>query len=208
VTFDRPHSEHWVEDDGASPEFVLRTTDGIVSTKFARVAGAPTDILAKFGPTARAECVKLGPGEHWSRIFRPPYALGLVPREPREWTAAHQATRILLAQLDELFLSVEPRKGNDLAFGHRSRQLLLLACTEFESFCKSVLRVNGYADPQSTKDYVKLVPTLLLEQYEVELTLFPDYPPLRPFAGWNAAGGTTKTLPWYDEVDPEFRTRG
>jgi hypothetical protein len=77
----------------------------------------------------------------------------------RERQAAHLAALLLFERLTELLEIIKPATANARAFGHASRQLLILACTEVESSWRGVLEANGYSNPNSdhrftTSDYV------------------------------------------------------
>jgi len=60
------------------------------------------------------------------------------------------ALRILLDKLAVVFQTIEPTMGNQAAFGHLVRELLLIACMEVETTWSAVLRESGY--PSSIDD--------------------------------------------------------
>jgi hypothetical protein len=114
--------------------------------------------------------------------------------------SSEQALRILIERLDELFLYIEPDANGLNAYSHKTRELLILACTEVENTWKHYMSVAG-ATPLGTQfntnDYVKLLAPLYLAEYEVQLKPYSSVPALRPFNGWNPAT-PTQSLLWYD----------
>ena len=149
----------------------------------------------------------LPPGHYHPRIQRElgPAGLPAYQKTPpiaqqlsREVAAARQSASNLFVQLDELFRHVHPAPENGSSYGDRIRSLLILACTETESAWKAVGRANGMTKSiLSTKDYVRLARPMRLAEWSLRLSSFPEYPPLRPFDGWDAAT-PTQSLPWYD----------
>ena len=114
--------------------------------------------------------------------------------------AARQQFHLLCDQLETIFTNIEPVQRNAGTYGHTSRNLLILACTEFEAQCTEILQANS-ATPTgrhfNTNDYVKLCPVMRLDAFSFSLRMFPDYPPISPFAGWNASQ-PTQSLTWYN----------
>src|SRR5262249_17378075 len=100
----------------------------------------------------------------------------------------------------ELFLYIEPQRSSLSSYSHKTRELLILACTEVESAWKRYLRLaqktplNGY--DYTTNDYVRLRDHLFLPDYELILKPY-DLQPVRAFGGWDACQ-PTKSLDWYD----------
>jgi len=113
---------------------------------------------------------------------------------------AEQALRLLLERLDELFLYIEPDTHGLQAFSHKTRELLILACTELENSWKAYMRTAGVTPTGSdftTRDYVRLLNPLYLDEYEITLKPYSSVPSMRPFSTWNAAA-PTQSLSWYD----------
>jgi hypothetical protein len=111
---------------------------------------------------------------------------------------SYVALRILLSKLEELFETVEPSTQNETAYGHKIREVLLLACMEVESAWSAVLRENGYVrDRFTTNDYVKLCAPMFLDAYSMRLSSYSGFPEFCPFHGWDATS-PTKSLRWYD----------
>lgn len=140
-------------------------------------------------------------GAYHPRIWRTgnPGLFELPPADQRAFYSAAAEALVLFDKLNAVFRIVEPHPSNEDCYGHETRQLLILACTEVENAMRSVLQVNGYTGGArlSTNDYVKLLLPMQLDRYRVRLPIRPDWPALTPFAGWNA-GMPTQSLSWYD----------
>jgi hypothetical protein len=113
---------------------------------------------------------------------------------------AEQALRILVQRLDEILTYIEPTRDGLKTFGHKTRELLILACTEVENIWKNYMNRVG-ATPAgrdfTTSDYVRLSRPLYLSEFEVSLPLYLDVQAIKPFYGWDALR-STQSLPWYD----------
>ncbi|HUS88885.1 MAG TPA: hypothetical protein VMW91_05860 [Desulfosporosinus sp.] len=117
-----------------------------------------------------------------------------------EQRSCEQALRILIDKLDSLFWYIEPEGKGLEAYSHKTRELLILACTETENHLKALLKkanaspINGKTF--TTKDYVKLCKKAHLTEYQLMLRNY-DYGPVNPFLDWNKRQ-PTQSLPWYD----------
>ncbi|WP_346397544.1 hypothetical protein [Pseudomonas syringae] len=128
---------------------------------------------------------------------------GVAP-SPLIYSSRKQATvaaTSLFSGLVELFRYVEPSSTNDQCFGHRARELLILACTEVESHWKGVLLQNMKNPPTPsfkpvTKDYIKLAPILRLKDWRVMLKDYFGYRLIAPFEHWDTAR-PSQSLEWY-----------
>lgn len=140
------------------------------------------------------------PGTAYKRIWRPLACLTSLKQsvETDKQTQAMIALRIQVERMEQIFQTVEPTGANIFCYGHRVRELLLLACMEVESSWKAVLRANEYKSSGrlTTTDYVKLLPAMLLDCYTISLRSYPDFPAFSPFDGWDAAH-PTQSLGWY-----------
>jgi len=139
-------------------------------------------------------------GVRYKRIARPVThgPLSPDPSMQEKQNGAFVALRILLDKLEQVFETVDPDAAHAMVYGHRIRELLLLACMEVESSWKAVLEENGYARLRfTTNDYVKLLRPMILDSYEVSLQAYTVYPIFRPFEKWDAAN-PTQSLTWYD----------
>lgn len=116
-----------------------------------------------------------------------------------ELRSAEQALRLLVERLDELLLYVEPSANGLASYSHKSRELLILACTEVENQLKQYLVLAAYQSQGNltTADYVKLAPLLRLREYVVRLRTYHGLDPLAPFRDWDAAR-PTQSLAWYE----------
>ncbi len=115
--------------------------------------------------------------------------------------SAEQALRILVEKLDEVLLYIEPDNAGLDAYSHKTRELLILSCTEVENQWKSFINkanlqpTNGRTF--TTQDYIKLLNALYLNDFQVKLRNYNSVPIFKPFLGWNIAS-PTQSLPWYD----------
>jgi hypothetical protein len=118
-----------------------------------------------------------------------------------EMRLAEQALRLLIERLDDILLYIEPDAAGLNTYSHKTRELLILACTEVENFWKSYINKAGTSPINgrtfTTNDYVKLVDKLHLKDYEFQLKTYSTVPSLRPFENWNSSSPTA-SLPWYD----------
>jgi hypothetical protein len=135
------------------------------------------------------------PGLYWEdQIFQ------ALRTDRVERRAAEQALYGLVERLNELLLYIEPEAAGLKAYGPRSRELLILACTEVENTWTHYMRRSGAAIPKNgfkTSNYVKLAAPLCLAEYEIKLAPYAYAPAVRPFNGWSA-GAPTQSIPWYD----------
>lgn len=150
------------------------------------------------------------PGAYFPRVWRgvPPKnilgggynGMSLSDADQRICIESAQAAASLFEELIDLFRVVEPSEKNSTTYGHRIRELLILACAEVESCWRGVLSSNSSSPKRiyTTQDYVKLLPLLKLDEWSVKLKNYPGYPVIYPFLGWDASQGqTTKSLSWY-----------
>jgi hypothetical protein len=168
------------------------------------VAGDPVEDWAKktFG-SANPSLMQREVGEVIAGVWRP----GLVKAteihqalqtSQYEQRTAEQALRILVEKLDQILLFIEPSPTGLKSYGHKTRELLILACTEVENSWGRYLALAGHPTGKfTTNHYVRLLGPLHLAEYEIAFTLFDGLPPLRPFNGWSSTSPTA-TLPWYD----------
>lgn len=123
---------------------------------------------------------------------------------------AEQALFILIQRLEEILLFIEPTPGGLAAYGHKSRELLILACTEVENNWAQYMKRANQAPcirNYTTQDYVRLHKALFLDEFEIALPLYPTILPIRPFLGWDEAS-PTQSLSWYDAYNKTKHDRG
>lgn len=146
-----------------------------------------------------------GPGEVISGVWRP----GLYFRNEihqalsiNEYTqrSAEQSLRILIEKLDEILLYIEPTQVGLQTYGHKCRELLILACTEVENLWAQYMRLAN-ATPANrtftTNDYVRLRTPLHLQEYLISCKLMGNSYFIKPFSQWNASS-PTQSLQWYN----------
>ena len=110
--------------------------------------------------------------------------------------------RLLIQDFEELLAFVEPVDANLATYSHRSFELLLRACTEFESLSKQGLVAAGNLKQPSSMtvlDYVLLEASVPLSALEVGIMVWRPKPIyVRPFAGWQTA---SPPLAWYSDYN-------
>lgn len=117
--------------------------------------------------------------------------------------SAEQRLLLLIERLDELLLFIEPTPQSLGTFSQKTRELLILACTDVEAQWKYYLDKAGIIPTSQgfrTTDYVRLKDPLHLPEYEVSFPRHSAVVPIRPFSTWNSAA-PTQSLPWYDQYN-------
>ena len=136
-----------------------------------------------------------------------PYILD--SRYCKECSSLCRAYKIIQKDLETLFEYIEPCDSNKATYSHRTFELMLRICTEFEANCKGILIANGYnKSPKQLKicDYYKITYAAKLSDYEVLLrTWHPNPLKLQPFNEWQ--GGTYQPLSWYQSYNEAKHNR-
>ncbi len=153
-------------------------------------------------PTALQE-VTLPPGGFFPRMVRPfdespddrPGGFPKAGLYTAEIAGTSGQLISLVGRLQSICQVVEPTGSNLKAYGHATRECLMIAAMEVESHWKAILRANG-APHDSTNDYVKVLPAMRLDDYEIAFSRYPSLSAVRPFQGWNKAK-PTQSLPFY-----------
>lgn len=148
------------------------------------------------------------PGHYYPRIGKGPWSHRSSPYNDA-LVSAHQQILLLHEDLNKIFTFVHPDSSQSSVFGHHIRNLLILAATEFEAQCVGILKANNaLSNGQhfNTIDYVKLNAAMKLNEYELRLSMFPDYPTIRPFASWDVSA-PTQSLGWYDAYNKTKHNR-
>jgi len=118
-----------------------------------------------------------------------------------EMRLSENSLRLLAQKLDDIFLYIEPDNSSTNTYSHKTRELLILACTETEnlwqSYMKQAARPPQNSRNYTTKDYVKLSDKLFLKDYEFSLRLYSNFPLIKPFENWDSTSPTA-SLEWYD----------
>ena len=125
---------------------------------------------------------------------------GALNIEPYEQRSAEQALRVLIEKLDDILLYIEPSQNGLASYGHKNRELLILACTEVENLWTSIFKKAGI-QPQNgrmytTQDYVKLLPKACLNEFEITFKNYNGLREFRPYVNWNKQQ-PTQSLSWY-----------
>lgn len=117
--------------------------------------------------------------------------------------------RNIQSRLDSLFDYIEPNSMNFQSYGHKIRELLIIACTEVEYLLLKALIENGYEHKKTycTSDYINCLDIYKLDKWEVQLSSHPNVKLFCPFKGWNKDNPTT-SLPWYDAYNAVKHNRG
>lgn len=146
------------------------------------------------------------PGLFFSRINRGNFQFNYMGDSYYQEIRAYQAIQ---NSLDSLLYVVEPSITNFESYGHKIRELLILACTEVEYLLLRVLMENGYPQKKTykTTDYIHCLPILKLNEYNVILGQYPNLKVFQPFANWSNHS-PTQTLEWYDAYNSVKHNRG
>jgi hypothetical protein len=188
----------WSLDDKLATRIDAQQVNNILS-------GTPPNVVVEHLPGWKFVPLKLEPGEFYPRMARPSSTYfkqspGSNPDIDRVLveTGRGQLTA-LREQLERILRTVHPNKKNFQAYGHDIRNVLILAATEVEAHWRGVLKANG-AKGDGTKDYIKLLPAMKLDEYAILLPFYPWLDPVRPFVGW-VPSPSTQSLPWYDNYN-------
>ena len=150
----------------------------------------------------------LSSGQYYPRIGPCGWPYDRTPYRTQIQSAQRQLS-LLCDDLNDAFTTIEPVASNSLVYGHKLRNILLVASTEFEAQCVGVLSANNVQPIGrhfNTNDYIKLLPIFRLDQYRIGLRMFPDFPPMQPFKLW-ANDRPTKSLLWYDAYNQTKHNR-
>jgi hypothetical protein len=104
--------------------------------------------------------------------------------------------RLCMKDLRTFLEYVEPHDTNLNVFSHRTYELLLRACTEFEAVCKLVAAERGVALPKTANinHYRDLLTPLHVAEAEVAFTFWnPSLHWFTPFRAW----ASSQPLSWY-----------
>lgn len=161
-------------------------------------------VQATFGAT-NVQTMKNSPGVSCKGSWRP----GLLARgeleealefDDYERTDEEQALMILIRGLMDVFNYVEPDNSNFNVYSHKIRELLILACTEFENQCVRILKKIGKKPIMSnytTKDYIWLNEYCHLKEYSVRFGIYKNLRIFKPFDMWTYSH-PTQSLKWYN----------
>ena len=114
--------------------------------------------------------------------------------------AALISLRILLEKLEDLFRYIEPDEAGLNVYGHKPRELLILACTEVENQWHEYMKENEVVANRrkyTTQDYVRLRDPLHLTEFKLQLKPYSAIGDIFPFLGWDNYS-PTQSLRWYN----------
>jgi hypothetical protein len=92
---------------------------------------------------------------------------------------------------------IEPTDAHVQVYSHRLYEILLRACTEFESLCREILMTHGLRKQGNLNisDYVEIAPLLdLRRQTSIALFWRPEPVSIAPFEQWTPE---STSLSWY-----------
>ncbi len=108
---------------------------------------------------------------------------------------------LLLESLEIIFRYIEPSPNGMLTYSHKTRELLIIACTEVENQLAQYMKL-ATARPINkkfftTQDYVRLSDPLHLSDFVLSSKAYPHIGTIHPFGGWKGEGATS-SIPWYE----------
>ncbi|MCF6404460.1 hypothetical protein L3C95_16300 [Chitinophaga filiformis] len=168
--------------NGPLTDWVERTFGATDIRPMSTNVGEVTDAIWRPGLHRELECFQ---------------ALSIIESEKRN---CEQSITLLVNRLEELFYYIYPDRSGLAAYSHKTRELLILACTEVENFWKyyiSKAAVAPLGKYYTTKDYVRLMDALFLRDYRFRLDTYPSIQSISPFSNWDQSQPTT-SLRWYD----------
>jgi len=200
--------EFWCATEDQFYQLGVTSSSGL--STFQRAPGEDIDTLLKrVFPEGNPHKLLYEPGRYFPRMARPNSVYEESPgRNPdtsdefRHYRARSTGQlHAFVEELDQICRVVHPEGDNLRVYGHATRNLLILSCTEVEAHCKNILEANGYKSKKrngrlDTTDYVRLLDAMRLEQYVVSLNYYPWLPSIVPFKGWDE-NNATKSIPWY-----------
>lgn len=135
------------------------------------------------------------PGAYYPRVRREEVEFNYISPSFLQDMRAYQNIQ---SSLDDLFNFIEPVKLNLSTYGHKIRELIILACTEVEYLLLKVLTENGYEEKgrYNTHDYICCRDVLKLNQYEVSLVQYSNLGVFTPFKDW-VKDSPTGSIAWY-----------
>lgn len=149
------------------------------------------------------------PGTAYKRISLPLNTGGSLHQtiDEKAITQSFVAMKLLLTKMQDVFETVEPSQANLQTYGHKIRELLLLAAMEVEASWAAVLKANNYTGNRlTTKDYVKLLTPMCLDSFSLNLRSYHEFPTIAPFKSWTVQS-PTQSLEWYDAYNQTKHNR-
>jgi hypothetical protein len=202
---DKFGEEFWCMTDEECYQLNVISSSGL--SRFCREPGEDISAtLDKIAPGGEWHELSYKPGKYFPRMARPNSINEPSPgRNPdpsdefRHYRARSTGQlHAFIEELDQICRVIHPDGCNLRMYGHATRNILILACTEVEAHWRKILKDNGYKrnGRLNTTDYVNLLSALRLDQYVVNLNYYPWLPTITPFDGWKNSNAT-KSIPWY-----------
>ncbi|GJL48112.1 TPA: hypothetical protein U2L65_000005 [Citrobacter farmeri] len=166
--------------------------------------------LCKFRPVVVNITKNNKPGQYFSRINKGEPALFSQQAIGKQILDEIITFNNICNSLNELFNYIDPDIENLNCYGSKIREILILACTEVEYLLQNLLVENNYEsinNRYSTKDYVKILDIVKLNEYSTLLSFYPDLENWSPFKEWDPSKPTT-SLAWYDSYNAVKHNRG
>lgn len=134
-------------------------------------------------------------GVKYKHIWKP-FIINNVENE-LEFTIseAYRAKRdlqILIEKMQELLLFVEPSNEGLKSYSHKARELLFLACSDFES----MLKKYNFGKNERMNDYIEIMKYIDLSKFKIQLVGYSKSYKCSPFENWNVKD-PSKSLSWY-----------
>lgn len=126
-----------------------------------------------------------------------------LAQSPADLRVAEQRLLLIIQRLDEILLYVEPTEESKAVFSHKTRELLILACTEVEAYWKYYLDKAGLTPSGQgfrTSGYIQLKEPLHLAEFEVAFPRYESVPPIWPFADWDQ-DKPSQSIEWYSQYN-------
>jgi hypothetical protein len=161
--------------------------------------------LQKHFPGSKFYELSLAPGQYYPRMARPDNTRenespGKNPDKSDNFLHARATStgqlHALIGQLEQICRVIHPKGANLKAYGHETRNLLILACTELEAHWKNILKANCKRG-KNTTHYSRLSGPMKLGEYRVELSYYPWIRPIQPFKNWVQSKTASQDLRWY-----------
>ena len=114
----------------------------------------------------------------------------------QEYSNQLRQLEIILDDIAEVFKVVAPHRKQFSVYGHTIRNIIILACTEFDARMQSILVSNGVHSTGrhfEMLDYYKLKEALKLDEYELSFYRYGDLGTFSPFLKWES----NEQLKWY-----------
>lgn len=168
-------STHYVHFYGKEPYYIISV--GLMITEGKQSGITLNDwVINNFGAT-NIQPMTMEVGHTTDSVWRPSLyfwddictALNV---DISEQISQEQSIRLLVKQLDDLLVYIEPSQSGLQSYSHKTRELLISACTEVENQWQSLLTRANYISKNiyfSTRDYIKLLPKLYLQDFAITL---------------------------------------